>query len=88
MDNIEKSELLELKTNLIKDIRKWKPSGGDAPDCFTMLYDYDEAVKKLTIPVVSNRRELLTAYEFYKRGEIPDDNWDIDLFLGIAKSSL
>jgi len=42
----------------------------------------------LTILSISNQRKLLTAYEVYKRGEIPDDNWDIDLFLGIAKSSL
>jgi len=53
MDNIKKNELLELKTKLIKDIRNWKPSGGDAPDCFTMLHSYEEQVKKLTIPVVS-----------------------------------
>jgi hypothetical protein len=65
MDNIKKSELLELKTKLIKDIRDWKPSGSDAPDCFTMLYDYDEAVKKLNIDDVSNQRELLIAYQEY-----------------------
>ena len=52
MDNIKKSELLELKTKLIKDIRGYKSSNGDAPDCFTMLHDYDKVVKNLTIPVV------------------------------------
>jgi len=52
MENIKKSELLDLKTKLIKDIRNWKPSEGDAPDCFTILHDYNESVKKLTMPAV------------------------------------
>ena len=45
MDKIKKSELLELRTKLIKDIRGWKPSNNDAPDCFTMLHKYDEQIK-------------------------------------------
>jgi hypothetical protein len=47
MDKIKKSELLELKTKLIKDIRNWKPSNGDTPDCFTMLNDYEKQVKNI-----------------------------------------
>lgn len=47
----------------------------------------DDIVKLLAIPVVSNRRELLIAYEEYRWGE--NDNAEIaDMISGFLKSNL
>ena len=54
MENIKKSELVDLKTKLIKDIVNRKQIDSDAPDLFTMLHDYDEEVKKLNLRCVRN----------------------------------
>jgi len=76
------------------DIIKGMEGIGGVPTDQEFLNEFEFRLKalkqgqKLPIDSVSNQRKLLTAYEVYKRGEIPDDNWDIDLFLGIAKSSL
>ena len=100
MENTKKSELLNLKSKLIKDIRNWKPSGDDMPDCFTMLYDYEEQVKKFELSSVSGSHSICedcggsnvawgaTDELWHKVAEVPKKSICPQCFVKIAERKL
>ena len=75
MDNLKNSELLELKTKLIKDIRNWKPSGCDSPDCFTILHDYNVAFEKLNCDKNSQEASSSNKHYFKKNIDNTSSNY-------------